>query len=192
MADAAASADVRSTDALARFNRALVRFAEETDSALAEADGDLARLRMWLEREHPAYLEAEMRRAHARLEKAKEALRFKQNFRGPAGERQSVVDEQKAVKIAQAAMEELERKVRVTKRYGISFEQSVSLYRGGVQGLSTAISADIPTAVANIKQFISLLQQYSAEGQETKSEAVSRPVEDHSQPEGHAPVNKES
>ena len=177
MADAG-SADVRSTEALMRFHRALVRFGEEVDSALAEAESEIGRLRMWLEREQPAALELEMRRVHDRLERAKEALRFKQNFKGPAGERQSVVDEQKMVKVLTGQMEELQLKYRNTKKHAATFDQAVSLYRGQVQGLATALASDVPGAVSALRQYVALLSEYASGGAEAKSEAIARPADE--------------
>src|SRR5947209_7152503 len=93
-------ARVDSVEALKLFRLALAKFAESANTALADAEGELQRTLMWLETEQHTYWQGQVRKRTEILSKAKEALRMKKLFKGPAGGRQSVVDEEKAVQVA--------------------------------------------------------------------------------------------
>jgi hypothetical protein len=153
-------ANVKSIDALRNFRAALIKFAEITSSALTDADADVRSTLIWLERDQTVYWSSQIRKRHDALERAKEALRMKQLYKSPTGERQSVVDEMKAVQKAKAALEEAERKLANVKRSIQRLHKQMMEYQGQVQRLMSAAQVDVPAAVAELDRMVGVLDQY--------------------------------
>jgi hypothetical protein len=123
-------AKVSSIDALRMFRAALIKFAETTGSALTDADADVRSTLIWLERDQSTYWKGQIRKRHDALERAKEALRHKQLYKGPAGGRQSDVDEQKMVSKCKAALMEAEQKLLAVKKSIVKLNKSMSDFLG--------------------------------------------------------------
>ena len=156
------SAKVSSIDALRSFRAALIKFAESADSAIMDADADVRSTLIWLERDQITYWQGQIRKRHDLLERAREALRHKELFKSPHGGRASVVDEQKAVAKAKAALEEAEQKLINVKKSIQRLQKQMSEFQGQVQRLATSVQTDIPTAVADLDRMVALLDQYVA------------------------------
>ncbi|HET6251176.1 MAG TPA: hypothetical protein VFE47_26070 [Tepidisphaeraceae bacterium] len=156
------SAKVQDIDALKEFRIALLNFAEKTTSALGEADSEVQRVTTWLENEQVSYWTSEMRKRHAAVMKAKEALRYKQIFKSPTGGKQSTVDEEKAVSVALRRLAEAEQKMANVKKWIVQLHKETHLYRGAVQRLATTVSVDVPNAGAKISRMVMSLEGYVA------------------------------
>src|SRR5438093_13130432 len=114
--EAGTGAKVESIDALKHFKRQLLKFAEIATTALGDAEADMHRMLVWLETEARTYWQHQLRVRYEAVVKAKEAVRMKSLYKDATGSRQSVVDEQRALAIAQKRLEEAEQKVAAVKR----------------------------------------------------------------------------
>ena len=104
-------ARVENVDALKEFRTRLIKFAEQAQTALADAEGEVQRVLVWLETEAHTHWSAQIRKRHEAVEKAKDAVRQKKLFKSPTGSTQSAVEEEKALRMAQKRLEEAEEKL---------------------------------------------------------------------------------
>ena len=117
---------------------------------------------MWLEGEQRTYWNSEVRKRQEAVMRAKEALRQKQLFKSPTGGRQSDVDEQKALQLAQRRLAEAEQKVIAVKKYTQHLRREMMMYKGQVQRINTIVSGDIPQAAHDLEAIIQRLEAYAA------------------------------
>jgi len=158
------TARIDSVDALRMFRTVLVKFAENVGVALGDAEGEMARVLVWLETEASTYWNGQIRKRHDHVEKCKEAVRQKKLFKSPTGSTQSAVEEEKALRMALKKEEEAVEKLKNVKRYIPRLQKEISLYKGGVQRLATTVSSDIPLAVSRLDKMTQALEAYAALG----------------------------
>jgi hypothetical protein len=156
------AANVHDIEALKSFRLALLRFAEKATNSLGEADAEVQRVTQWLENEASTHWTNEVRKRHAAVMKAKEALRYKQIFKSPTGGKQSTVDEEKAVQLALRRHAEAELKMANVKKWTRQLHKESHIYRGSVQRLGTTVSTDVPVAGAKILRMLTALEGYVA------------------------------
>jgi hypothetical protein len=155
-------ARIESVDALRSFRSAMVKFTENARVALGDAEGEISRMLVWLETEANTYWSSQIRKRHDWVEKCKEAVRQKKLFKSPTGNTQSAVEEEKALRVAIKREEEAVEKLKNVRRYVPRLQKEISIYRGGVQRLSTALSADIPLAIGRLDKMVQALDAYAA------------------------------
>lgn len=155
-------ARIDSVDSLRMFRGVLVKFAEVAQVSLADAEGEMQRVLMWLETEASTYWSGQIRKRHEAVEKCKDMVRQKKLFKSPTGSTQSAVEEEKALRMAQKRLEEAEEKLKNVKRYTPRLQKEISIYKGGVQRLSTTVSADIPVAISRLDKMCAALEAYAA------------------------------
>jgi hypothetical protein len=156
----AEGARVESIESLSRFRIALVKFAETVDVALAGAEAELGRTSMWLETEQLSYWTTQIRHRQEAVERAKEAVRMKKIYKDSAGRQQSAIEEEKMLKVAQRRLEEAETKLVATRKYIKVMQREAQMYKGGVQKLATSIADSVPSAVAQLGNFVETLHKY--------------------------------
>ena len=155
-------ARIDNVDALREFRTRLIKFAELAQTALADAEGEMQRVLVWLETEANTYWSGQIRKRQEAVEKAKDAVRQKKLFKSPTGSTQSAVEEEKMLRMAQKKLEEAEEKLKNVRRYTPRLQKEISIYKGGVQRLSTTVSADIPTAVGRLDRMVAAVEAYAA------------------------------
>jgi hypothetical protein len=153
-------ARVDSIDSLKLFRVALWKFAETANVALGDAEGEIQRTVMWLQGEQQQFWQTQIRKRHEIVTRCQDAVRQKKLFKDSTGRQQSAVDEEKALSIAKKRLEEAEQKLVNTKRHSAKLQRELHLYKGGVQRFQTAVSADIPTAVASLDRMVQSLESY--------------------------------
>ena len=79
-------ARIDNVDALREFRTRLIKFAEVVQTALADAEGEMQRVLVWLETEANTYWSGQIRKRHEAVEKAKDAVRQKVTALFPAHE----------------------------------------------------------------------------------------------------------
>src|SRR3954471_5648039 len=155
-------ARVENSDALKEFRTRLIKFAEIAQVALADAEGEVQRMLVWLETEANTFWSGQIRKRHEAVEKCKEAVRAKKLFKSPTGSTQSAVEEEKQLRMAQKRLEEAEEKLKNVRRYTPRLQKEISIYKGGVQRLSTTVSSDIPMAIGRLDRMIAAIEAYAA------------------------------
>jgi hypothetical protein len=155
-------ARIDNVDALREFRTRLVKFQEIVQVALADAEGEMQRVLVWLETEANTYWSGQIRKRHEAVEKAKDAVRQKKLFKSPTGSTQSAVEEEKMLRMAQKKLEEAEEKLKNVRRYTPRLQKEISIYKGGVQRLSTTVSSDIPMALGRLDRMVAAVEAYAA------------------------------
>lgn len=146
------------------LKQAIWKFQEIANVALGEAESDMIRVQNWLENEARSHWASELRKRTEAVGKAKEAVRMKQLFTGPAGSKQSVVDEMKALRIAQRRLEVAEQKAAAVKKYTNQLQKEMMMYKGGVQRFASAVAGDLPQAARDLEMIVAKLEEYAAGG----------------------------
>lgn len=153
-------ARIDSVDVLGDFRAQIWKFAETAKVALADAESDLSRTILWLETEQTAYWAGQIRKRSEVVSRAAEKLREKRVFKDASGRLPSAVDEERALKLAQARLAEAQEKAAATKKYIRVLQKASDDYKGAVAALTAFVAYDIPLSVARLDRLAGLLQQY--------------------------------
>jgi hypothetical protein len=132
----------------------------ESTDAISDADSDVNRMMRWLEGEGLNYWNSAIRKRQEILAKAEEALRFKKLYKDASGSMPSVVEEQKAVKIAKDRLEEAQDKLKNVKHWTRALQKESTLYRGQVSRFSNDVAAGVPAAVSHLGALLEQLYKY--------------------------------
>jgi hypothetical protein len=151
---------VDAIDSLKHFRIALLKFAEAADKAMCDVEADLQHQVNWLENEQATFWQGQIRKRAEILSRAREAMRMKQAFKDSSGRTPSAVDEEKAVRIAQARLEEAEQKLVNVKKYTRVLQREAQTYKGTVQRFMTTLQSDIPAAAAVLDGMVMSLEAY--------------------------------
>jgi hypothetical protein len=153
-------AHVDSVDGLRLFKSALHKYVEAARAALGDAEGEMHRTLIWLEGEQLNHWQHQIRLLNEMVSRAKEAVRQKKLFKGPAGHTQSAAEEEKALAMLLRKLQEAEEKLVATRQYGRKLQKEILLYKGQAQRFATAIDSSIPTAIAQLDQMVGALESY--------------------------------
>jgi chromosome segregation ATPase len=155
-------ARVENLDELKHLAEVLRKFKDRCSTALSDAEGEIHRVRGWLERDQPVYWQAQLKKRRDALEDAKNELRNKTLYKNVDGTRSSAIEERKKVQKITRAVEEAQQKLANIKRWHVQLEREVMQYKSQVQHLVHAVEMDIPRAVAKIEAMIVALERYLA------------------------------
>jgi riboflavin synthase len=181
-------ARVNSVAMLKLLQASLATFSDAAAVALDEVGTDIQRALAWLGEDRKRYWTNQVRVCGERMVQAKLALKQKNILdRTLSGTTSSAIDERKALAIAERRLREAESKLARTRSWIMQIEKLQSDYRGGVQGLISAIDADIPNARARLDKMIDSLEAYVAlappevqvDLEERRLESVLRPEPEH-------------
>jgi hypothetical protein len=153
-------ANVQSIELLRELQGVLWKFREACVGSLDDVESELRRTVIWLETEQDTYWKAQIRIRHEALERAKEALRSKKIFKDASGRPQSVVEEQKALKIAMQRMAEAEEKLSNVRKWVRALQKEIELYKGSVGRLSHSVESLVPAAVHQLDRMMVSLEAY--------------------------------
>lgn len=149
-------ARIRSVESLRPFRAALLVFCREVSSVLSAAEAEIARTIDWLERDRVAHWKGEAQRRGEMLARAKSDL-----YRAQI-QKKSLVDEKKAINRAKAALADAEQRLEAARKWAVRLQHDRALYAGAVQGLTTAVSIDLPKAASILELMSRSLDDYLA------------------------------
>lgn len=147
----------------------LVKFRQSVETALINADGQGARTLHWLEGEQISYWQTQIRKRQELIMRIREAIRAKKLFKDSSGRTPSAFQEEKQLQAALKALEEAELKLANTKRHIPMLQKELEAYRGGVQGLGSAMVTELPKAIAMLERLSASLQEYISLASQTPS-----------------------
>ena len=173
------SARVDSIDSIKLFRIALLKFAEACSVAMTDAESEMHQTQNWLDNEQLSHWQSQIRKRTELLGRAKEALRMKKLFKDSSGRTPSAVEEEKAVRLAQARLEEAEQKLVATKKYSRVLQREIQNYKGSIQRFATTVESDVPVAVAQLDAMAAALETYVAYA---PGDAATTPASIESQP----------
>ena len=157
-------AHVEPIEALKMFRRALIKFIEAAGVALGDAESEMQRRLNWLENEQDSYWQGQIRKRQEEVSKCRDAVRQKKLFKDFAGRTPSADQEEKALRIAMARLEEAERKLVSVRRFARKLPREIEVYKGTVQRFATTVQTDLPTAAGKLDAMIRKLEEYAALG----------------------------
>jgi hypothetical protein len=189
----AETAKVESIDALKSFKRALIKFAQAASVALGDAESEIHRAQLWLETEQRSHWTHQVRLRTEIVARAKEAVRMKKLFKDAAGSRQSAVEEEKALQIAQRKLAEAETKVIAVRRYLAQLQKDYHVFKGSIQRFATAVEVDVPTAAHKLDALTRSLEAYVSAAP-TVQGSTSQPTEPApmARPDADVPMDESS
>lgn len=156
----AEGAEVRNLESLERFRAGLLEFIHDGANALAEADSEVDRMQIWLERDQKIHWQHEHRRRSEEVARAKSALYRKQVTVSSKDRPPSAVDEKKALQKAQARLDEAEQKLRRIKHWSVALGQEAARYKAATAALGSVFERDLPLSAELLKRAITALEQY--------------------------------
>ena len=157
-------AHVESIEALKMFRRAIIKFAEAATVALGDAESEMQRRLNWLENEQDSHWQGQIRKRQEEVSKCRDAVRQKKLFKDFAGRTPSADQEEKALRMALARLEEVERKLAAVRKYAKKLPREIEVYKGSVQRFATTVQSDLPTAAGKLDAMIRKLEEYAAIG----------------------------
>jgi len=153
-------ARVDSIDVIRDFRAQLVKFADVAKIALGDAESELSRTLTWLETEQTAFWAGQIRKRTDVVSRAAIKLSEKKLFKDSSGRVPAAVDEEKALRVAKARLEEAQEKAAATKRYIRVLQKAADDYKGAVQGMTTFVHYDLPVGVARLDKLAGILGEY--------------------------------
>lgn len=154
------------------FRAAMLKFAKTAERCLNNADGEISRVRHWLETEQGTYWVGQLRKRTEAAVAARDAVRQKKLYLDSTGRRPSAVEEEKILAKCVRAVEEAQYKIEQVKRALPRLEKETAIFRGGVARLMGSVTVDIPKAVNLLDNLAARLEEYAA------IEAPSAPLPD--------------
>ena len=158
----AGEANITDVAALEEFRRALIRFREEIGVAIAEADSEIKSTFIWLERDRMLHWRRAVPRFEEELTSAKTALFRKEMQTMGTGQRPSTIDEKKAVERMKRKVEDARERLDVTRRWLVSLERDVSLFKGAMAPVSAMYDRELPDAILRLRNMTLALEAYLA------------------------------
>ena len=154
-------ADVRSIDVIDRFRATLVGFVDAGKAALLEAESDLDRTILWLDRDRVPHWNRQIRKRQELLTRAKSELYRKQMQSSAKGGRAGDSDERKNLQRAERRLEEARARLQATRSWMRRLERERTLYKAAISPLASALDHDLPSAVALLRKMSENLEAYT-------------------------------
>lgn len=153
-------ADVRSIEVIDRFRVTLTEFVDAGRNAIIEAESDLDRTIMWLERDRQPHWIRQIRRREELVTRARSELYRKQTQMSAKDGRPSVVEEQQNLRRAQASLEEAKRRLEATRSWVRRLERERTMFRAAVSAFAGVVEADLPHAIGLLRRMSENLEAY--------------------------------
>ena len=148
-------------DAIRTFRVSLIKFIETAGACLADADSDVTRTIHWLELEQVPHWQTQIRRREELVGRCKDAVRQKLLYKDVVGGRSSAIDEQKALKKAEALLIEAQEKYTASRQYVRRLQKQQMEYKGQVQKLALTLTGNLALAVAKMQNLYNTVAEYS-------------------------------
>jgi hypothetical protein len=155
------TARIESIAELRAFRVAMVKFVDACNVALGDAEADMQRTHTWLERDQISYWNGQLAKRAELVARAKEAVRMKKLYKSPTGGTQSVVEEEKALRVAIRMHEEAEQKIVACKQWARRLQKEIMMYKGGVTRFTSVLGGDVPRALAKLDAMAGSLEAYA-------------------------------
>jgi len=154
------TANVRDIQAIREFRVKLLHFAEELEGALQSMHLELQRAFEWIEEDRPRYWSNQARRAYDTVASTRTAY---QNcrMRTVAGHRSACIEEKVAYEKAQRRLEYCQEQVAQVRRWSIKIRHDADEFRGRMASLRRLLDAEIPQALAQLANTITILENYA-------------------------------
>jgi len=171
-------ADVRSIEVIDRFRATLAEFVDAGRSALVEAESDLDRTILWLDRDRAPHWIRQIRRREELVTRAKSELYRKQTQASAKDGRPSVVEEQQNLRRAVAKLDEAKRRLEATRSWIRRLERERTMYRAAVSAFAGVVEVDLPHAIGLLRRMSENLEAYVGMAPPDLARALAPPDDD--------------
>jgi chromosome segregation ATPase len=153
------SARVHSIDAIKALYAALARFGPEAREALGSAEIEIRRVCDYLQ-DQLKHWQRQVERRQENVNRARADLAHARAIR--QGERSGYVEQEIALRKAQALLREAEEKVVACRRWILHLPQAINEYEGPARRLAGLLDADLKQGLAILENKINVLEAYTA------------------------------
>ena len=144
-----------------KFKGSMAEFGDTVKVALIEADSEIERAIVWLERDRIQHWRRQIQKRQELVTRAKSALYRKQMQGSEKDGRPSVVDEKVELARSLKHLKSAEERLEHTKRWRNRLEREYALYKGHIQSLSGMAERNVPMAVALLGKILEHLEAYT-------------------------------
>jgi len=155
------SARVTSIQAVKEWREAVCVFKDEAGEALISVDMEIRRTEDWVQNQ-ANYWQNEVRRREDLVVVARNDLVRRKMQVTPAGREPDSTEQQRALRRAQAMLEQAEKMVVRCREWAIKLRQAVEEYQGFGRHLAGILEGDLPRAVNLLERKIDALDAYLA------------------------------
>ena len=145
-----------------KFKGSMAEFGDTVKVALIEADSEIERAIVWLERDRIQHWRRQIQKRQELVTRAKSALYRKQMQGSEKDGRPSVVDEKVELARSLKHLKSAEERLEHTKRWRNRLEREYALYKGQIQSLSGMAERNDPMAVALLGKILEHLEAYTS------------------------------
>lgn len=153
------SANVKSIDAVKRFQAAVLHFQEDARLCVSALELQLQRVMGWLERDRPGFWKREIENCYRQLGEARIRLHRCQ-MRKVGDFRPTCYEERKAMEKAKRDLEFANKQVPVVKLWNINAQHEANEYHGRASQLTQILERDLPQLLALLSHAIDRLEAY--------------------------------
>ena len=145
-----------------KFKGSMAKFGGTVKVALIEADSEIERAIVWLERDRIQHWRRQIQKRQELVTRAKSALYRKQMQGSEKDGRPSVVDEKVELARSLKHLKSAEEGLQHTKQWRNRLEREYALYKGQIQSLSGMAERNVPMAVALLGKILEHLEAYTS------------------------------
>ena len=164
-------ASVRSIEALKDFRVALALYGDDTLGGLGGVDAEVRRTIHWLQNDRPYYWQDQIKRRREALAGAKAEL-FRRKLQKTADNSPAMSEQKEKLRIAEAALQDAERRLIMVRKWQPMFQQAVLEYKASVRRIRDLAAGDVPRAVNLLGRIIEALEAYIRESPPTGQVAL--------------------
>lgn len=150
---------VQRIEDIEQFRTALIQFLSAAEDSLLAVDLELRRFVDWLRAEQPRRLDRAYIDSMEKVAQARTALQRKMILL-PGERPPDIIEEQKALKLAQRRREDLEDRIKQVRKWARMIEPILDDYRGESRQLANMIEGDPPPALRFIDTALAQLRAY--------------------------------
>jgi hypothetical protein len=153
------SAQVLSIEAIKEFQEALSQLCEDAREALCTIDMEARRIVEWTAHEQLSLWKKAVRDRQEEVTQAKADL-FRKQLERISGHKPDCLEEQKAVRWAQARLQEAEEKVDNCRKWSQLLPRALEEYQAPARQLAGLVEGAPPRAIIALNQIIDNLDSY--------------------------------
>jgi exonuclease VII large subunit len=152
-------ANVQSLEAIDAVRNALATFIAQVADSLTELNGEMRRVKEWLEHDRPRYWRNQVRIATEQAHEAQQALHRCLMF-PITNERPSCYEEREALKKAKARLVYCQEKQERLQHWQRSLQHELFEYEGRISQLVRMVDVEAPHAIGVLHKIVRHLEDY--------------------------------
>ncbi len=153
------SAHITDVEAIANFVVAMRRFQDESLTALAMLNQQVARGLQFFDHDLPSQWKRQVRQCYDDIAEARVRLETRRN-RTIGGQRSACIEEQQDLAAAKKKLHDTEEKVEMTRRWAINLHKESDEYRGRSGRCQYFLENDLEKTFALLERTLASLEKY--------------------------------